>query len=758
MLHCVTRRSCVILAFLLVSPGMSPVGFAQDAPPAAARSQAPAPAPRPRIGVAFGGGAAKGIAHIGVIRWFEEHRIPVDFVAGTSMGGLVGGAYASGMSSAELEALMQETDWDLMFLADTPFRYKTFRRKEDARAYPGQIDFGLKNGLTLPAGLNAGQQVQLMLRRIAYPYYDLTSFDDLPTPFRSVSADLRTSDQVVMDSGSLASAMRATMAIPGVFTPVERDGRLLVDGGTLNNIPADVARNMGADVVIAVNVGTSSEPAEAPSNMFAILGATLSTMMNAGIKTALKQADIVVAPDMKGLDGMAWRSSDELIRRGYAAAEAAKDQLLRYAVDEATYAAWTQARNARRRTAAPTVAWVRVDGVPVDAQARIADPMGTLVIGRPFDRPQVEQIVLDTMGTDRYELIDYRLEPGPEGVGLVMIITPKSYGPPFLYPAVDLQNIDSNSFSMNLRARLAMFDTLVAGSELRLDAGVGTRTFISGEWYRRFGRSPVFGAVRGYASNDSLNLYDEDGQFLAEYRDKTTGAGFDLGLAIDRSNEIRLGYDVADVRIRRRIGEDVQPEAVGSDQFVTLRWAHDSQTSPVIPTRGVYSIATFRYYFDTPEIQRLDGTTIDRRDFPQAEARAWWFRRVKENHRAFVTGAFGTTFDQDPGVHVFRMGGPMKLGALNNDEIIGEHYLYLAGGLLYRWFRLPDVLGGNAYLGAWYENGSAFEDWDGNKKYLANLSGGTVVETLLGPFFLGGSVSLNDGSTRFYVSLAPFVF
>jgi NTE family protein len=143
MLHRVTRRSRAILAFLLVSLGLSPLGSAQEVAPVATPAQAPAPGPRPRIGVAFGGGAAKGIAHIGVIRWFEQHRIPVDVVAGTSMGGLVGGAYASGMNADELEALMNETDWDLMFLADSPFKFKTFRRKEDARAFPGQIDFGL---------------------------------------------------------------------------------------------------------------------------------------------------------------------------------------------------------------------------------------------------------------------------------------------------------------------------------------------------------------------------------------------------------------------------------------------------------------------------------------------------------------------------------------------------------------------------------------------------------------------------------------
>jgi len=173
------------------------------------------------VGVAFGGGSARGLAHIGVIQWFEEHRIPIDLVAGTSMGGLVGGSFATGMSAAELRTMIETTDWDAMF-GTSSFGFKNLRRKRDARSYPSRLEFGLKAGIVAPSALNDGQQVDLLLARIAAPYYGLESFDDLPTPFRCVAVDLVAAERVVIGSGSLAQAMRATMSLPGVFPPIDR--------------------------------------------------------------------------------------------------------------------------------------------------------------------------------------------------------------------------------------------------------------------------------------------------------------------------------------------------------------------------------------------------------------------------------------------------------------------------------------------------------------------------------------------------------
>ncbi len=367
---------CVLV--LAAATGIAGAQPTQGSPPA-----------RPKVGLALGGGSAKGLAHIGVLRWFEEHRIPIDVVSGTSMGGLVGGAYATGMTPAELASMMKATDWDLMFLADSPFKYKTFRRKQDKRAYPSQIEFGLKHGFNLPEGLNPGQQVALMLDRIALPYYDIGSFDDLPTPFRCVATDLKTAEMVVLSKGRLALAMRATMSLPAVFAPVSYDDWLLVDGGTLNNIPADVTRAMGADVVIAVDVSAETDvEKEAKQTLFTTIGKTISTMMDAGTKRALASADFVVDPDLTGLNSMSWRESEELAKRGYDAAQKMADTLLKYAVSEDEYRAFAAARQARRRTTLPVPTSVEVVGVPPLQQAFIRSELSENV-GKPVDADRI---------------------------------------------------------------------------------------------------------------------------------------------------------------------------------------------------------------------------------------------------------------------------------------------------------------------------------------------------------------------------------
>ena len=721
-------------------------------PRSAPAQTAPAPSARPRLGLALGGGWARGIAHIGVLKWFEEHRIPVDLVAGTSTGGLVGGAFATGMSPAELVELMRTIDWDTMFMATSPFESKTFRRKEDARAFPAQIHFGLKGSFKLPSGLNAGQQVQMLLDRIALPYYDLASFDDLPTPFRAVAADLRRSEVVVFDRGRLAQALRATMAIPGVFTPVAMGDRLLVDGGTLDNVPADIVRLATPDVVIAVNVAADLYEWEIAADLFSVMRSAIDTMMTANTRRVLEAADLVIDPDLRGLYSLDWRKSDELIDRGYRAAEAARDQLLRYQVDQAAYDAWREARAARRRTALPSPASIAVEGVSAGEARRIRAQLERRHRGRPLTIDSIERDVLAIAGTDRYEVVSYHLDAGPDGAALALEIQPKSYGPPFLLPALDLRNTDSTNFAANLRARLAVYDTFVTDSELRLDVGIGTRETAAFELYRRLGRSPLFVAPRAYFERYSINAYD-DKVLRAEYREKRTGAGLDVGLAAGQKSEVRAGFDVADVRIRRRVGEPSLREAQGTERAASLRWVYDGQDSAVVPSRGAYLKSDLQYFFATPDLVDpvTGGRTRAPRDFARGEARLSWAHRVGRRDRLFTIAGAGTSFGKDAGVNTFRLGGPFNLGGYNNDAITGDNYLLGTVGVLHEWFRLPDLLGGGAYIGGWIENGSAFDDWK-RAKYYGSAYVGFVAETLIGPVFIGGSVNF-DGGTRYYVAL-----
>ena len=723
---------------------------------AATATIASAQPPRPQVGLALGGGAARGLAHIGLLKWFEEHRIPIDQLAGTSMGGLIGGAYASGLTPDEIHALMNDTDWDLMFLADSPFRYKTFRRKQDARDFPGLIDFGLKGGFRLPSGLNAGQHVELLLDRIALPYYDITDFDQLPTPFRCVAADINRGEPVVLRNGSLSRALRATMAIPAVFTPVTIDDQLLVDGGTMNNVPADVVRAMGAATVIAVNVSSSTDPSAPPTTMFGVLGQTLDSVMTTGTRAALKSADVIVVPDLRGLGGGDWRRVDAFVEQGYAAAENSAKELLKYQVDEASYAEWMRARMARRRNVAAVISAVRVEGVGDGEAASIRATLELQHRNKTIDRAAVEESIHRLSGTDRYEIIDYTLRGRPEAAELVVRVTPKSYGPPFLMPALDMQNIDSNAFAVGLRARLTFYDTFASNSEIRLDAGIGSDQSIGVEFYKLLGRRGFFVAPRAYFTRNSLNGF-VDGEFAADYRVKRTGAAIDIGHTTGARSEVRLGYDEADVRARLRIGLPLLPEANGSDRAAVLRWTFDGQNSPMVPSRGVRVRAAFRYYFDTPEIVGADGLVLAHpRDVPQGELAASWFKRVANRTRLVISGGGGTSFSEDPGFNQFRLGGPLRLSSFNNDEIRGHNYLLGVTGLLYEWFRLPDVLGANAYAGGWLEQGTAFDQWS-DAPYYASLSAGVILETVFGPMSAGYSQSLTEQGGRFYVAVGPVI-
>ena len=212
----------------------------------------PAKPARPRIGLVLSGGSALGLAHVGVLQWLEEHRIPVAYVGGTSMGGLVGGLFATGHDTAEMKEFVRSIDWSSVFNPAPPFRELAFRRKEDRRDFPNKLQLGLKKGIRLPTSIASGHEVGLVLSRFAAPYSEYRSFDDLPTPFRCVATNLVNGEQVVFKQGSLPIALRATMSLPAIFAPLQVDDMVLADGGMLNNLPVDVVKAMGADMIIAV--------------------------------------------------------------------------------------------------------------------------------------------------------------------------------------------------------------------------------------------------------------------------------------------------------------------------------------------------------------------------------------------------------------------------------------------------------------------------------------------------------------------------
>src|SRR5277367_4548632 len=326
---------------------------------------------RPRIGLVLEGGGALGLAHIGVIQWFEEHHIPVRYVAGTSMGALVGGIYATGHSPEDLRKIISGIQWNEVLRGATPYKDLSFRRKEDAQEYPNSLEFGLKHGIQFPEGFNSGQQVGLILDQIALPYSEVKDFNDLPISFGCVATDLVAGKQEVFRSGSLALALRSTMSLPGIFTPVRDGDRIFADGALLDNLPVDVAQDMGADLTIAVHLQVKALDPKDPLSTFTVLGRSLSVVIAANELRSMEQADVLISVPLGDFSSFDYARADEMIKLGYAAAQSKASVLSAFSLNDDDWKDYVARRNSRKRTKLPTPQFIEVPGATPEIAALI---------------------------------------------------------------------------------------------------------------------------------------------------------------------------------------------------------------------------------------------------------------------------------------------------------------------------------------------------------------------------------------------------
>jgi NTE family protein len=692
---------------------------------------------RPLVGVAFGGGSARGIAHVGVIQWFEEHHIPIDTAAGTSMGGLIGGAFATGMDAAELRTLLNGVDWDVMFGSST-FPFKNLRRKEDARSYPSRLEFGLKRGIVPPTSLNDGQQVDLFLARIAGPYYALQRFDDLPTPFRVVAVDLGTGEKVVIESGQLASALRATMSLPAVFPPVRRDGRILVDGGALDNIPADVVKSAGANVVIAVDVG-AAPTTSVDYSLFGLLGQTVDTMMRANTRAALAHADMTIAVDVTGFGSLDWRRSDELITRGYEAAERHRDELLKYRLSDAEWSAWLAGRQSRRKTGFPQPAFLKTSGI-APADEALVRHMLTPHLNVPLDVPTLERQVRELTGLDRYLSVTWQIIEEEGRTGLLVRAEEKLFAPPFLMLGLNVENTTSEDFRVRLTARYLAFDKVGSGSELRIDGAVGADPSLGAALYKPVG-GPWF--VHGLAgANMKTFTAIRDGVAIGQYRERRLAADGNLGVNLSRESVLSGGLRVSHRDDDVRAGDPGLPQLSGAEVTAHGQWVLDEQDSPVIPSRGTRAVALLSRTLTSPRIPDYSRTNDG---LTQAEVSVSSFHSLSARNRVFAVLSGGTSFGDHPlPTEQFTLGYPYVLDAFDVGEHRGDHYAVLTLGGARQMGRLPDFLGGPVFGSIWLQNGAAFNSHE-NADLNTHLAAGIVLDTLVGPVLVGASAGLDGG-------------
>ena len=695
---------------------------------------------RPRIALVLEGGGALGFAHIGVIDYLEQHHIPVDLVVGTSMGGLIGGLYASGQSPDQIRTLMRTINWDVAIGGRIPFRDLSYRRKQDREDFPNRLDFGLKHGLSLPEGLNSGQEVGLILDKATLADYDLASFNDLPIPYRCVATNMSTGRAYVFDRGSLGRAMRATMSIPGVFVPVIIDGQMFTDGGAVDNLPVDVARANGADIVIASYLDTGQTSVTRPGSFLSTTGNTISIMVAANEMHSLEDADVLIRSDLKGINGTMYNESATIAPKGMEGATKKAALLERFSVSDAEWADYVKQRDSRRKTVVPNPQFVAVTGDVPAANAEITRVLTPEVVNKPVDTKLLDQTMTRWVGNGSLNAAGYSIVERDGIPGLAVTAYPKSYGPPFLNLGINIDGADTEDVLFGMAGRVTFTNLGGYRAEWRINAYFGSSYGLTSEYYKPFtAHTRFFYSPSAYLTSTRFDFYNE-GSRTSQYQIRQNGFGFAGGYTWARGAELRVGQDEYWYSVAKRIDFDNLSIPAQLESVSSLRFNYLGADNAVLPFSGVNA------YFNVARHETTSGNDA----FTLAEARVAIYHPVRTKGAVFITAAGGTSFGAPPEVtdlQGFPLGGPFRLGSYGKNELLGNQYWLFQGGYERKLLSFNPLIGEGLYAVAFMEGGKVYENLnpiDSNVSEAWDGSFAVVARTALGAAYIGGAAGDND--------------
>jgi NTE family protein len=696
---------------------------------------------RPKIGLVLSGGGARGGAHVGVLKALEEIGVPIDYIAGTSMGAIIGGFYAAGYNAAEIEELLKTTDWDRA-LTDRPERRdRTMRKKEIESDFLIPYRLGYNHG-RLQAALGAveGQHLDQLFQRILMPVSGIRQFDKLPIPFRAVATDLATGEAVVLERGSLADALRASMSVPGAFSPVRLEGRLLVDGGMSNNLPVSVAREMGADVVIAVDI---SSPMLEEEQLTSVLSVTEQLTNFLTRRTTEQQidllaaSDILIVPDLGDFSAADFEEADDIIPQGEEATLAERGRL----VPLATGLAHPGLPEARSREYLVQFVDIRNESVLNEAiiRSRLA-----VTAGEPLDVDALQRSLDEIYSLDVFESVTYDLvdnESGEEGI--LVTALPRRWGPNYLQFGLELSNDFSGSSDFKLGAAYTRNALNALGGEMRVLTSMGREDELSFNYYQ-----PVDLEARWFVSPEArwkrqnYTIWSGDTQ-AAEFEinrwDVSLGAGRNFGTA----DELRLTYRYgrADGDLLIGLLPPLEDDRIEIGEL-EASYLHDSLDSLYFPTQGSTHKLFYRY---------ADESLGSESDYQQAAATgSFVFSRGRNT--GLMNYELGYSFDDTvPASRWFQLGGLGRLSGLAPDQLLGPQ----AGLLTISYYRrLNDIRFFPAYAGVTLEAGNVWGSKDEISVDDLRYSGSLFIgaESPLGPlYFALGYSDSGDAAAYFYL-------
>ena len=739
------KRPLTILCGMLFL--VSVTGQAEEHSPAGLLEVETAAHPaRPRIGLVLGGGGARGAAHIGVIRELERMRIPIDAIVGTSMGAIVGGLYASGMSVEDLEETVSTLDWAAEF-SDRPNRADlSFRRKRDDEQYPINFELGYRDGeLLFPQGVVLGHRLDLILRDLTLNASGVHDFDDLPIPFRAIASDIVAGEAYTMGEGDLALAIRASMSVPAAFAPVLVDGRLLVDGGLVGNLGVSVIQDMKVDLIIAVDVEFPMYKMDELDSAIAISEQVLTLLIRQETRRQIDRLgpkDVLITPELGLFPSTDFARVAETFEIGAAATRALADELQTMAVDEDAYAQYLSERTV---LSPPTdkLAFVRVVHDAKVAPEILAARMDVQV-GDPIDADVLAAEAELLFGLRLFEKVGYRLVEEEGETGVEFNARSKRWGPNFLRFGISLEDDfeGSTAFNVAMRWRRAELNSL--GAELVTDFQLGTDPRFATEFYQplRFD-SRIFVAPSFVFETSNQNAFVA-GDAAARLRLTEAVLQLDVGVEIGRAGEVRIGVYRGLGEARVKVGDPSIPNTDFDSGGVLTQLRFDTLDNAQFPKHGILSGLAWN--------SSLPGLGADTRfdtvEFDVTTA----FTRGKST---LLMGLdYQTTLDSmSPVQNYFPLGGFLRLSGLERGQLSGPH----AALMRVVYYRQVSSAGGGflhipVYVGASLEAGNAWQDRS-DMSFNSLLTNGSVflgLDTPIGPTYLAAGFA-EGGRTNFYI-------
>lgn len=682
---------------------------------------------RPKIAVVLAGGGAKGAAHIGVLKALEEMRIPVDFITGTSMGAYVGGLYASGMSADEIESLIYSVDWNEGYRDRVNRSQRRVRDKEYEDRYQLTTDLGLRWGeIRAPRGVVQGQNMLRILRETSGNLSEFQSFDQLPIPYRAVATDIIALEEVVLDRGYLVDAMMASMSVPGALPPYEVNGRWLVDGGVTNNMPVDVARALGADIVIAIDISTDYKNQEAFTTFLTVADQLSNYLVQRSTQKQarlLNEQDVFLRPDVGSMETTEFDKMPTAYEKGYEIAMANQSVLTSLSLSSASYQRYVEAKQARRR-ALIYGDDVQVDEIVLNNRSHYSDQLLKnrlhLKTGQPLSTEQIEATVENLYALDRFELVTYEYREFEGKNQLVIDVKEKSWGPNYLNFRFFLEDDfhTDSQYALGISSNFTNLNSF--GSELRFNLEMGTDKIIEAELF-----SPLFSGQKAFTSALISFSNDKRNKPMQGFDDTSLEASKDyLPISyLEWIGELSLGYQDKLWRefklgIRYTDGEAEVSNwpSMGNMDYtragVFANYRIDTLDDFSLPTRGVYLDLEYLASHD-----KVSGVSSD------LESNDTVYEFSGELIAAYSFGRHTLVGNLDYGVVQSKnssepinpksIGGFLNLSGIPRNSLIGQNKAFTSLVYRYRWFDNDfGLFSSPFYVGASIEYGGVWSDPD----------------------------------------------